>query len=187
MAQGELFKAETTWFHVFKSMIDSGDLAKMSGSTIKVYFVVKSYTNFATGRAFPGHSTVAKDAGVSVATVKRCLDELETFGYVSKSLSGRNNVYMLREKVQCQGMNGRPSAEATWDYLPSTVREAQAELKNFCLRGKEGSIVNIKHLTLNMFSDHAKQINLGLDDLPVGLRKQIESMIASAKSNKSNK
>ena len=33
MAQGELFKAETMWFHVFKDMIDSGDMARLEGGT----------------------------------------------------------------------------------------------------------------------------------------------------------
>ena len=32
--QPELFEAETQWFHVFKAMIDSGELAKMDGSTV---------------------------------------------------------------------------------------------------------------------------------------------------------
>lgn len=34
--QAELFKAETSWFHVFKDMIDNGDMAKIEGSAIKV-------------------------------------------------------------------------------------------------------------------------------------------------------
>lgn len=34
--QAELFKAETAWFHVFKDMIDNGDMAKLDGSTIEL-------------------------------------------------------------------------------------------------------------------------------------------------------
>jgi hypothetical protein len=33
--QHEPFEAQTQWFHVFKTMIDSGDLATLSGSAIK--------------------------------------------------------------------------------------------------------------------------------------------------------
>ncbi len=29
--QAELYKAETTWFHIFKAMIDNGDVARMGG------------------------------------------------------------------------------------------------------------------------------------------------------------
>jgi len=83
--QGELFQAETTWFHVFKDMIDSGDMAKLDGSAIKVYLVVKSYTNFTTGRAFPALETIAEKAGLSVSQVKRCLGSLEEFGYINKA------------------------------------------------------------------------------------------------------
>lgn len=37
--QSEMFQAETSWFHVFKSMIESGDIAKMGGT---VFFDLRS-------------------------------------------------------------------------------------------------------------------------------------------------
>ena len=49
--QQELFKAETAWFHIFKTMIDNGDVARMGPYAVTVYLVIKSHTNFATGRA----------------------------------------------------------------------------------------------------------------------------------------
>jgi len=70
-SQAELFSAETTWFHVFKDMIDSGDMARLDGSAIKVYLVVKSYTNFSTGRAFPALELIAEKAGLSERQVIR--------------------------------------------------------------------------------------------------------------------
>ena len=97
--QSELFKAETTWFHVFKDMIDSGDMATLDGSSIKVYLVIKSYTNFSTGRAFPALELIASKAGLSERQVMRCLIELEKLGYISKEKTGRHNTYTLREKV----------------------------------------------------------------------------------------
>ena len=51
--QMDLFKAETTWFHVFVSMIENGDVAKMGPYAVTVYLVVKAYTNWKTGKAFP--------------------------------------------------------------------------------------------------------------------------------------
>lgn len=127
--QNELFEAETQWFHVFKAMIDSGELAKMEGSTVKVYLVVKAHTNFSTGRAFPALETIAEKAGLSVAQIKRCLKQLEEHGYISKEKKGRSNVYTLREKIQIEDGTGRPAAVATWDYLPSSVQQAVADLK----------------------------------------------------------
>ena len=186
--QQELFTAETTWFHVFKSMIDSGDLAAMSGSDLKVYMVVKAYTNFKTGRAFPSLDTIAEGAGLSVAQVKRCLASLVDYGYITKGKKGRNNVYTLREKVQCIDEEGRPAAVATWDYLPNSVREAQAELKNFLMTGQQnGQLVHIERLTLNLFQDHAQQVNIGVEGLeaaleamPADLRKKMEKALAAA-------
>ena len=46
--QDELYKAETTWFHVFKAMIDNGDIARIGSYAVTVYLVIKSFTNFYT-------------------------------------------------------------------------------------------------------------------------------------------
>ncbi len=97
--QEELFKAETTWFHVFKDMIDNGDMATLEGSAIKVYLVIKAHTNFSTGRAFPSIDLIAEKSGISNIQVIRCLKTLEAAGYISKEKSGRHNVYTLREKI----------------------------------------------------------------------------------------
>ena len=150
--QEELFKAETTWFHVFKDMIDAGDMAKLDGSAVKVYLVVKSYTNFSTGRAFPAIETIAEKAGLSDSQVMRCLKSLEELGYISKSKEGRRNIYTLREKVQITDEQGRPTAVATWDYLPSSVSHAMADLKNVLMTGDLGGakIVHIERLNVQI-------------------------------------
>jgi hypothetical protein len=154
--QIELFKAETTWFHVFKSMIDSGDLAKLSGSAVKVYLVVKSYTNFSTGQSFPAIETVAEKTGLSERQVLRCLDELEVAQYINKSKTGRNNLYTLREKIEIKTSGGIPKAVATWDYLPDSVREAVADLRHVMVTGdfNGAKIVNIQnlHVQINQVS-----------------------------------
>ena len=150
--QGELFQAETTWFHVFKDMIDSGDMAKIDGSAIKCYLVIKSYTNFSTGRAFPALETIAEKAGLSESQVKRSITQLEEFGYIGKEKKGRHNVYTLREKVQITDEQGRPAAVATWDYLPSSVSHAMADLKNVLMTGELGGakIVHIERMHINV-------------------------------------
>ena len=80
--QSEMFQAETSWFHVFKSMIESGDIAKMGGNVFSIYAVVKSYTNWSTGRAFPGLDLIAEKSGVDRRTVIRSLAKLEDMGYI---------------------------------------------------------------------------------------------------------
>ena len=193
-AQQETFEAQTTWFHVFRSMIDAGDMAKLPGSALKVYLVVKSYTNFSTGLAFPSRELIAEKAGLSEAQVKRSLQTLEEFGYLTRAKAGRNNVYTLREKVEIQDEAGRPAAVATWDYLPSSVRDAVADLKNVLVTGDfEGAkIVHIERLQVNIMHlhDQASNTNVqtqnvlgGLDSLPDDLKERVlKAMAAQQKS-----
>lgn len=150
--QGELFKAETTWFHVFRDMIENGDVAKMGPHAVTVYLVIKAHTNFSTGRAFPAVETIVEKSGISQRQVMRELKTLEEFGYVSREKKGRSNLYTLREKVSITGEDGRPAAVATWDYLPSSVGVAMADLKNVLMTGELGGakFVHIERLSVNL-------------------------------------
>lgn len=152
----ELFKAETTWFHVFVSMVENGDVAKMGPYAVTVYLVVKAYTNWKTGKAFPSIETIAEKSGISRRQVINSLAQLVESGYLDKTKVGRKNTYTLREKVTLKDQEGRPAACATWDYLPSTVEAARAQLKRFMLTGEhDGKILFVENLNLNF------QVNQG--------------------------
>ena len=163
--QQELFQAQTTWFHIFKAMIDNGDVAKLGPYAVTVYLVIKSYTNFSTGRAFPSVETIAEKSGISAPQVKRCLVILENTGYITREKKGRSNVYTLREKVEFTDKDGRPAAVATWDYLPSTIEAARAELRNFQMTGQnDGKIVNIERAIFNIqIGNNSRQTNFNMD------------------------
>jgi DNA-binding transcriptional ArsR family regulator len=160
MEQEELFKAQTAWFHVFKSMVDSGDVAAMGAGAVAVYLVVKAYANWKDGRSFPSQKTIAEKTGMSPRTVQRHLATLEKHGYLSIECgkrSGEPNRYTLREKVLIRNSEDEPAAVATWDYLPSTVKAAVAEIRNLALKGDfegvklihiERFIVNVKNLAM---------------------------------------
>lgn len=190
--QQELFQAETSWFHVFKDMIDNGDMAKLDGSAIKVYLVVKSYTNFATGRAFPAVELVAQKAGLSERQVMRCFTELESSGYITKEKVGRQNVYTLREKVNIRDATGRPQAVATWDYIPNSVKSAMAELKHAVFTGEmvNGKIIHIDNLVLNVSTGDSMQINFnnspdaGLEKLHPDIKEKMLSIKESINKDK---
>lgn len=154
-----LIEATTSWFHVFKSMIDSGDVAKMNHSTVVVYLVIKSYAGFNTGKSFPEIPLIAEKSGLSERQVKRCLNELTEFGYLSTDKkSGRKNKYTLREKVSLFSTEGE-AAIASWDYVPSQVQAAQSELKRFMttLDTKDTKIIQIENLTLNFFNQTVEE------------------------------
>lgn len=160
--QFELLEAETTWFHIFRSMIGGGDVAKMGAGAFTVYAVIKYHTNFNTGKAFPSLETISGLSGISRRQVINELKILEEHGYITKTREGpRSNTYTLREKVGLQDSHGRPVAEASWDYIPDGVKRAVADLKNVLVTGDlaGAKIIAINHLTVNIFNDQATQTN----------------------------
>ncbi len=183
----ELFplEAQTHWFHVFKSMIDQGDVAKIGPHAFTVYAVIKAHTNYSSGLAFPGIDLIAAKSGVSPAQIKRELRVLEEAGYITKERVGRSNRYTLREKVQVTDEHGRPRAVATWDYVPSGVKRAVADLKNFLVAGELGGtkIVHIERLSMQInVGGENTQINLAsllsdLDKLPASMRNKLRSKL----------
>jgi hypothetical protein len=192
--QAELFTAVTTWFHVLNDMIDGGDMAKLDGSAVKVYLVVKSHTNFSTGRSFPSLELIQEKAGLSKSQAIRSLASLEEFGYITKEKSGRHNVYTLREKVSIRDEEGRPQAVATWDYIPHRVKEAIAELKHATVSGElmGGKIIHIETLNLNVNIFNGENANQtvnnlltgDLDKLPPDMRKSLEAIRDNVKTKR---
>lgn len=178
MSQQELFKAETTWFHVFRDMIESGDVAKIGPHAVTVYLVIKAHTNFSTGRAFPAIETIVEKSGISERQVMRELRTLEEYGYITKRKEGRKNVYTLREKVSLTDEHGRPQAVATWDYLPSTVQQAVADLKNVLVTGElaGAKIVHIERLNIQVNTGNATAIQFNESDL-AKLPKEMQEML----------
>lgn len=59
-------------------VLRAGD--KLTSHARSLYGVIMSYADNTTRTAFPGRETLAEDMGVSVATVKRAIKELEDFG-----------------------------------------------------------------------------------------------------------
>jgi DNA-binding transcriptional MocR family regulator len=180
--QFELFKAETTWFHIFRSMIENGDVAKMGPYAVTVYMVIKAHTNFKSGMAFPSMPTIVEKSGISKSQIIRALKTLEDYGYITRDQKGRNNVYTLREKVDISDTHGRPVAAASWDYVPDGVKGAVADLKNVLMTGDfaGAKIVQIENLTVNInnFHDQSMQLNIqnlldNMDKLPKAMRERL--------------
>lgn len=153
--------AQTQWFHFFRDMVESGDLARMDGSVVKVYLTIKAYVNFNSGSAFPSIDTIAENSGMSNRQVIRAIDMLETMGYITKEKRGRSNIYTLREKIDIKDSSGIKAAIASWDYAPSTVSRAVTDLKNVLVTGDlaGAKIIHIENLHVNIANDNAVQVN----------------------------
>lgn len=147
-AEGGASKADASWFHIFRQMFDTGDVKRMGSHAFTIYCAIKFHVNFQTGVAFPSIERLSDFTGISERQIKRELAVLEELGYLFKKKVGRHNQYTLREKVQVVNAEGRPVAEATWDYLPTAVKAATAELRNYIQTGTIGSIIHIESLTI---------------------------------------
>lgn len=147
LAEVASFKPETGWFHVFRSLVESGALAAMDGSTIKVYLVIKTHTNVESGIAGPlGQDVIAKKAGVHPSSVKRSIAQLEALGYLSKSRRGKACEYRFKEKWRLHDEDGAHAGMASWTYVPALVKAISNDLR----AGRVPPTVQIERLQLNI-------------------------------------
>ena len=123
--------------------------------------------------------TIAEKSGISTAQIKRELKALEGLGYISKEKKGRSNHYTLREKIEIKDESGRPSAVATWDYLPASVSEAVADLKNVIVTGdpKAAQVVHIERLTVNVAQAGGVVLNINESNIPADVRAKILELL----------
>ena len=152
-AQTELFRADTTWFHVFHALLRSKGWAEMSPTAAKIYITAKGFVNWKTGAAFPSLDTLEEYSGLSRPTITKALKELEALGHIrSAKTIGKKTIYTMLERVPITGGDGRPTAVATFDYLPGAVRQAVAELKNVIVSGElaDGKYIHIETLNLTV-------------------------------------
>jgi hypothetical protein len=153
--QSELFKTDIGWFHIFKELIRNGTWARLSLPTKALYPVIKSFANHQSGTAFPSVDTLEEFSGLARASVFKALKELEAEGLLTKETKGRSNNYALVEKFEVTDTQGRPAASVSFDYMPSLVGDAVAELKNFMAQGMvmpdgQTQFIKIENLTLNI-------------------------------------
>jgi hypothetical protein len=183
---GGLVKADTMWFHVFRSMVDSGELARMKGSSIKVYLIIKAHVNLHPGIGGPGIETISTKADLSIAQVKRAVAELQSLGYIAKSRRGRANEYRVRETVQIRDQSGTPTGVASWNYVPVAVRDTVADL-NGVLDSQDirsARIVQIERLQVNINQMGAGSVAVNMQDalaqMPPGLREKLSDLLHRA-------
>jgi biotin operon repressor len=190
IAQSELFKTDTTWFHMFKEIIRNGTWARLSSNSKSLYPVIKAYINWESGAAFPSIDTLEQYSGISRPSVIKALKELEVEGLLIKqTTAGRHSNYTLVEKFDVKDGEGRPAASVSFDYLPSYISDSVAELKNYIAQGliaPDGKTNFIKIDTLNINiangggSNITNNIRAGMDEAT--LMQGIKDMAANKKT-----
>lgn len=182
--QQDTWKADHWWFHCFRGLIDSGQLARMSGSACKIYFVIKSYTNYKTGLAEPAILTIATKSGLSLSQVKRGLTSLGKSGLLRKSRAGRHNVYQIVEHFPLVGSQGTPIAMAKWEYVPAHVSTITEELKH-CVETQsmnDSVLIRIDKLQVQVIQRGTQGVQIGdidLGSMSADLRKSLERLLTS--------
>ncbi len=149
--------ADTLFFSVFRELIDNGMLAELGAYAWTVYTVIKSYTNYYNGEAFPSIETIAIKSGISAIEIKRSLKKLEEKGLLKKRREGRSNIYTLTEIVTLSDSDNQPVAKATFNYVPSQIKDTLAELRDVLLTGNLSGTksIHIEHLQVNIVHNTA--------------------------------
>lgn len=152
--QLELFRADTSWFHVFRAMIHSGACARMGPHAFTVYSVIKAHVDFRTGESFPSIDRIVALSGVSRRQVMRALDTLEGAGYISRRRQGNHNAYDLLERIPVRDAAGREVTTLTAPYIPKDVAALRDHIRAMI---SNGAIISgeLQRVTINI------QINAG--------------------------
>ena len=154
--------ADLLWIQFFRSIITSGDLARLSGSAIKIYLALKCRGHLATGKAVIRHGRLGIECGLSVATVKRGLGELCEAGYLNRcTRPGQRNAYSLVEQFPIS-RGGEIVGTARFGYAGKTAQARREELNQLLSSGNLGQensagiqlVINnnlfVEHLNLNL-------------------------------------
>lgn len=147
-------------------VVDSGLLAVMKPSEIKVYAVITRYKNFRTGWCFPSVDTISRDSGYNKNVVCKATKRLESYGLILKRRSPKTlnfrNLYKVLE-----------DPEINFNIIPQKM-----EKRGQRVRGKDG-----KWKAAPQNSENAIPRNMETDTIP---RKRELDNIPQNMENKKN-
>ena len=118
----------TNWFHVLRALAEDGNLAKMSGSSSKVYLAIKSQVGLSSGESIPTYRRLMELTGLEREAIRNGLVELEKLGLLeSSSIPGkRGKRYKVIEKIT---INDNESID--FSYQPLDFKKACNEIKQY--------------------------------------------------------
>ena len=108
-------------------LLRSGDL---KANTKILLLILLSYENKEEGFAYPSHSRLIKETGLSKVTLLKCLDELEEKGYIkSVKAKGGNNIYCINDNIK-----NSSTKNSTSEKDSSTKNDTTTSTKNSTLQ-----------------------------------------------------
>lgn len=92
------------FFKIPNEIVDSGLLAIMKPSEIKIYLTIAKFADYKSGRAFPSIALICKLSGMNRNVVCRATERLEYFGVIEKYRAPKafnyRNVYRVIRRPQ---------------------------------------------------------------------------------------
>lgn len=108
-------------------LLRSGDL---KANTKILLLILLSYENKEEGFAYPSHSRLIKETGLSKVTLLKCLDELEEEGYIKRvKAKGGNNKYYINDNIK-----NSSAKNSTSEKDSSTKNDTTTSTKNSTLQ-----------------------------------------------------
>jgi biotin operon repressor len=148
--------------HVFRSMMDLGIIASMSGPALKVYIIIKILSGFESGETTASSEVIGQKAGLSRSQVTRAVKELKGSGLLFSERRGRRNTYRIIEKISAVHKSGSPGAMTEIHYSKKSINKLVGSLKGQIVERLKGTTIN-GDLNIQINFNHIENINLDLN------------------------
>ncbi|MCJ7645305.1 helix-turn-helix domain-containing protein [bacterium] len=122
-------------------MIDSGLLAQLKPTELKVFLVINRFADYKSGISYPGVRKIGKLAGVNKDAIATATNSLVQRGLIEKKTTGKR--FGFRNQYRVTRLKGIYSS-----LPPSTVPKKTDKCKHI-LRGKDGRFLTIPKNTDN--------------------------------------
>lgn len=125
---------DTTYQTQQRDMFTSGLAAAIGVNAFAVWHAIKSHANYETGKCWPGIRRLMELTGIASASVQGAIKSLEQAHLLRVTRLGKKNIYVARERMDVR-VGKRVICTVVVDYVPNTMRERMAKLKDAALTG----------------------------------------------------
>ena len=125
---------DTTYQTQQRDMFTSGLAASIGVNAFAVWHAIKSHANYETGKCWPGIRRLMELTGIASASVQGAIKSLEQAHLLRVSRLSKKNIYVARERMDVR-VGKRIICTIAVDYIPNTMRERLAKLKEAALTG----------------------------------------------------
>lgn len=162
---------DTTYHTQQRDMFTSGLASEIGVNAFAVWHAIKSHADFQTGIAWPGIRRLMLLTGLSTDPVQAAIKKLVEHHLLRVSKRGQKNIYVARERMNVR-VGGMVICTVVVDFVPATMRERLARIKNATTGNSGGSdvwaeveLIPGPGLKLDVSSGTFK-INIRADEIP---------------------